>query len=580
MAAPQTPPALDHGPSRPTRILVADDDHVNRLILSAILAKDGHEIAVAEDGQKAVDKYISWSPDLVLMDIMMPVMDGYEATRRIKQLAGDRYVPVFFLTALTDEAALARCVSYGGDDFLTKPYSRVILKAKIDALERTRRMHAVLHEQRDQLAAYQRRQQYEFTVAEKVLARIVHTGCLDAEQIRYMLSPVAIFNGDLLLAARKPSGGLHLLLGDFTGHGLSAAVGTIPVADIFYGMTERGFLHGDILAQINNKLRVILPPDVFFAALMIDLDGEHGRMTVWNGGCPDLIVRRNSGEVVSLPSMHLPLGVIEENAFDPAAQVIEVVSGDRILALSDGVIEARSPDGEMFGLERLIETLGRLPAESTPFEAIVDRLGDFLEGSPLGDDLTLVEVLVDPTWSLAPGGEVPVPLHTRAPSRWSITLELLPEMMRSLDPVPLFMQMLLDVQGLYEYREQLFVVLSELYSNALEHGLLGMDSSLKNSPEGFAGYYALRRQRLADLDHGAIRIDLEHTPDNGGGRIRLRVADDGAGFDPERVISELQDNAEVYGRGVSLVRSLCDEVTYSRTGNEVEAIYSWSPVDK
>jgi len=562
----------------PTRILVADDDHVNRLILHAILIKDGHEVEVAENGREAVDKFIEWTPDLVLMDIMMPVMDGYEATRLIKQHAGDRYVPVFFLTALSDEAALARCITFGGDDFLTKPYSRVILKAKIDALERVRRLHAEIHEQRDQLAEYQRRQQHEFEVAEKVLARIVHTGCLNSEQIKYLLSPVAIFNGDLLLAARKPSGGLHVLLGDFTGHGLSAAVGTVPVADIFYDMTHRGFLLGDILSQINTKLRVVLPADVFLAAMLIDLDGSHSRLTIWNGGCPDLILRRRNGAIETLPSSHLPLGVVDEGEFDRMVQVLEVEDGDRIFAYSDGVVEARNPDGEMFGQERIIQALNECDNPEKLYDELIARLGSFHGGLPIADDLTLVEILCDPAWS--PDADVadmhlPVPYQA---TNWSISLELQPELLRNVDPIPLFMQMLLEVQGLHEYREQLFVVLSELFNNALEHGLLHMDSRDKSSPAGFTNYYQERSQRLTALDHGSIRIDLNHTPADGGGRLAVCVTDEGEGFDPKSVISQLDENREYFGRGIELVSAMCQELNFTEKGNQVEAIYTWKPV--
>ncbi|HEY5790366.1 MAG TPA: fused response regulator/phosphatase, partial [Gammaproteobacteria bacterium] len=294
-------------PERPARILIADDDHVNRLILKAILAKEGHEVAVAENGQEAVVLFGSWQPDLVLMDVMMPLLDGYEATRQIKELAGERFVPVIFLTALSDESALARCVACGGDDFLTKPYSRVILKAKIDALERVRQLYGTMYRQRDQLAVHQKRLLQEHAVAEKVLSRIVHTGCLDAPQIRYMLSPMAIFNGDMLLAARKPTGGLHVMLGDFTGHGLSAAIGTVPIADIFYAMTKKGFSIGDVLAQINEKLRVVLPADVFFAAVLLELDAAHSTLTVWNGGVPDVVLCHHDGRLTRLASDHLPL---------------------------------------------------------------------------------------------------------------------------------------------------------------------------------------------------------------------------------------------------------------------------------
>jgi len=558
-----------------TRVLIADDDHVNRLILKAILAKEGYAVEVAEDGREAVARFTEWQPDLVLMDVMMPVLDGYEATREIKALAGDAFVPVIFLTALSDEAALARCVAVGGDDFLTKPYSRVILKAKIDALERVRRLHVTLRQQRDELAGHQRRLLQEHQVAEKVLAKIVHSGSLDASQIKYLLSPMAIFNGDMLLAARKPSGGLHVMLGDFTGHGLSAAIGTVPVADIFYGMTDKGFSIGDILATINDKLRVILPTDVFFAAVLLELDANHSKLTIWNGGIPDVAIRRVDGRVEALPSDHLPLGVIENEQLDRAVRVVEVEAGDRIVAFSDGFIEAHNPEGEMFGLERLVATLASEADPDSMFDGLLRTLGDFVGEGALGDDLSLVEITCDPAWALARSSEAPRAFRPRAPMRWSISIELVPDTLRSVDPLPLVMHLLMDLQGLQEHREQLYAVLMELFSNALDHGLLGLDSALKQTPEGFVRYYELRKQRLAELDHGRVRISLDHEPDGRGGSLRFTVVDDGPGFDHSRVFAPLEENVSFFGRGIPLLKSICEHLEYTGDGNQVEAVYRW-----
>jgi len=561
---------------RLARILIADDDHVNRLILRAILTKDGHEVAVAENGREAVEKFRTWQPDLVLMDIMMPVLDGYEATRQIKELAGEHFVPVIFLTALSDEGALARCVACGGDDFLTKPYSRVILKAKIDALERMRRLYGTLYRQRDELARHQKRLMQEHMVAEKVLARIVHTGCMDAPQIKYMLSPMAIFNGDLLLAARKPSGGLHVIVGDFTGHGLSAAIGTIPVADIFYGMTEKGFSIGDILAQINEKLRVILPTDVFFAAVLLELDAAHSTLTVWNGGSPDIVVRHGDGRLTRLASDHLPLGVVDSDELDRTVRIAEVEPEDRVYSFSDGFIEARNSAGEMFGIERVAGALAAVSDPEQTFDGLLQALGDFVGGRALGDDLSLIEITCDPAWAVARSDDQQNTVRLRPAMNWEVGIELTAEALRAVDPLPLLLHLPMDMQGLHEHRERLYAVLTELYSNALDHGLLRLDSRLKETPEGFSRYYDLRRQRLAELQDGCILLRMRHTPDGSGGELTVTVQDDGPGFDHSQLMSSLIDNTTFFGRGIPLVRSICERLDYSGDGRRVEATYRWS----
>ena len=190
--------------------LVVDDDAVNRMILEGMLSDSGYDVILAENGQEAVQQYLDHRPNVILMDIMMPVLNGYEATARIKELAGDWFVPIIFLTAVTEEDELAKCVKVGGDDFLTKPYSRVILMAKAEAMTRMSLLYTTIKKQHDEIDLHNDRMLREQKVAKKIFSKVVHEGCLDLPNIKYMLSPLSIFNGDLLLAARTSSGGMNL----------------------------------------------------------------------------------------------------------------------------------------------------------------------------------------------------------------------------------------------------------------------------------------------------------------------------------------------------------------------------------
>ncbi|MBF0418548.1 MAG: response regulator, partial [Magnetococcales bacterium] len=131
------------------KILIVDDDRINSTILNRLLARDGHSVVIASDGVAGVEVFHREQPDLVLMDIRMPRMNGYEAAREIKRLAANRFVPIIFLTAVTDEDSLVQCIDAGGDDFLTKPFNRTILQAKIDAMERIRQLHGELSRQKE-----------------------------------------------------------------------------------------------------------------------------------------------------------------------------------------------------------------------------------------------------------------------------------------------------------------------------------------------------------------------------------------------------------------------------------------------
>jgi CheY-like chemotaxis protein/anti-sigma regulatory factor (Ser/Thr protein kinase) len=558
------------------RFLVADDDRINRLVLEAMLMHAGHGVIHAEDGQAAVEAFERERPDVVLMDVMMPRLDGYEATRRIRELAGEHFVPVIFLTALSDEQSLARCVEAGGDDFLSKPFSRTLLQAKISALLRTRALYMAQQNQKALLAAHARQLENEQAVAERVFANLVHRGCLNDYNIRHLISPMALFNGDLLLAARRPSGGLLVMLGDFAGHGLPAAVGAIPTAEIFYAMASKGHAVSDIVSEINCKLKSILPPELFLAACVAEFDASGRSVAVWNGGVPDVLVcgRGQEQRLQRLPSRHLPLGIVDDHLLDKTVEIVEVMPGDRIYIYSDGLIEARNPAGDMFGDERVLDIVHHKCCTPRAFGELCQAIDNFRGGTQRNDDLTLIEIVCAqqiPETSTAPRSSGVV----KSATHWRFDFEAGPDLLRGADPLPALVQMLAEIQGLGEHRERLYMVLSELFNNAVDHGLLQLDSSLKAGPEGFLEYYAQRESALAALTSGRVAIRLQHAPRDAGGSLRIEVEDSGKGFDHRRHLDDLEINRTASGRGIPLVRRLCARLVYHGSGNFAEAEYVW-----
>jgi two-component system, HptB-dependent secretion and biofilm response regulator len=121
-------------------ILIAEDSLLDRMLLATIVSRQGYRVLEACNGLEALGLFRLEQPDLVLMDAMMPIMDGFEAARRIKACTGEALVPIIFLTSLSEGEALARCLEAGGDDFIAKPYDRVIIEAKIKAMARLRRL--------------------------------------------------------------------------------------------------------------------------------------------------------------------------------------------------------------------------------------------------------------------------------------------------------------------------------------------------------------------------------------------------------------------------------------------------------
>ncbi|MBF0136376.1 MAG: fused response regulator/phosphatase [Magnetococcus sp. DMHC-1] len=560
------------------KILIVDDDRINSTILNRLLSRDGHPVVTAYNGRDGVALFKSERPDLVLMDIRMPLMNGYEAARQIKEASLDRFVPIIFLTAVTDDEGLARCIEAGGDDFLTKPFNRVILQAKISAMERIRQLHAVLRSQKEQLEKHQESVRREMEVGQHLFSNIVRAGnLLDAPCLNHWTTPMSLFNGDLLVASYTPAGSLHIMLGDFTGHGLSASVGALPLAELFYGLTAQGFSIGDLAEQINDKLRKVLPTRMFCAACLIEIDFRQKSIMVWNGGLPDVLVTDQSGRIVRrILSSHLPLGVAPMRREDRKVEILEMQDDYRVFLYSDGLTEATNDQGAMFsqeGLDALFD--GNNPPDRL-FAMILDKLNHFRGHAVQTDDISLLEVVCARAGEEPPGGRPQLPQKDIPPSSWKISFTFSAHTLKSVDPLPTIINALMNLQAPSGQRERIYTVLAELFSNALDHGLLKLDTRTKETPEGFLRYYAQREERLAALTEGQIEIHLTHTPHPQGGELRIHIADSGTGFDPNQVQSFLEGNMHHGGRGIALVRSLCTELTYHGNANIAEATYRWS----
>lgn len=556
------------------RVLIAEDGAADRLLLAQIVRRQGHEVVTAENGEQAVALFAEERPDLVLLDALMPVMDGFEAARRIKAMAGEALVPIIFLTSMNEEQGLVRCLEAGGDDFMAKPYSAVILAAKIGAMDRLRRLQATVLEQRDELARHHHHLLNEQRVAKAVFDKVAHSGCLRSSNIRYLQSPYALFNGDLLLAAFTPSGDMHVLLGDFTGHGLPAAVGAMPLAEVFYGMTAKGYGLVETLREMNAKLKRILPVDMFCCALLLNLSFERGTVEVWNGGMPDGYRLSAAGEVLSvLQSRHLPLGILAPEQFDDRTDILPLTAGERVFLLSDGVVDTGDAKDRLFGVERLREVLAANRDPGQLFDEVMQALERF--GGVPRDDISLCDIRMAEPGGLAPVAPVYSDSGRSSPLDWSLSLVLHADSLKRFNPVPYLLQFLQEIRGLRPSSAVLHSVLGELYSNALEHGVLGLDSRLKQDAAGFAEYYRERGRRLTALSEGFVRIALRVEPMAAGGRLTVEISDSGTGFDIEKVLARPASEKGLSGRGLHLVQRLGVRAQWLDQGRRARVEFGW-----
>lgn len=557
-------------------VLVVDDTANNVAIAGQVVKRMGHRFITARSGEEALEKFLAESPDMILMDVMMPGIGGLEATRRIRQAAGSRWLPILMVTALTREDEVLEGLRAGADDYLTKPLSFPVFQAKIQVFQRIAELQQALSRHSAELAAYYRQAEDERRLGARLMEYMVNREGLDDPAVRYRVTPAWHFSGDLIAAARTPGKSHHILLSDGMGHGLPAAMASLPQFDTFYAMTELGYGIGRIAEVINRRMHTMMPPGRYAALTLVSVNPVIGTIEVWNGGNPYPRLVDGSGKIVKhWKSRHLPLGLLSPEEFSAELDVYSYDGECQLFLWTDGLTEAENAEGEQFGAERACAIL-ESAAPAHRFETLLQALDEH-RGGALTDDISVLMVAVP-----APGTLEQPLAHAAGVEygsdglRMSFHFEALD--LKNLDVVPTLSGVIERIAATKEHAGQIFLILSELVSNALDHGLLRIDSTLKTTSDGFAAYAAQRQKALNALQEGFIDIGIEILRCDTRKMAKLSVRDSGPGFN-WAARSGLPENG-LHGRGIELVRRLSHEMHYLGDGNEVVVYYELNPVNR
>jgi len=560
------------------KLLIADDNNTERLILSRVLENLGHEIIQAENGRVAVEKFEEFKPDMVFLDVMMPEMDGYQVAAAIQSAKEESWFPIVFLTSLTEASDLAKCIDVGGDDFVSKPINKIIIKAKVEAFERLINLYNTVAKQQEEIRIYNEHLVQEQEAAKVVFNNVAHRGCLDSEYINYHLSAMSIFNGDLMLATVLPTGSLRIMLGDFTGHGLPAAIGALPTSEIFYGMSKKGFSLEDLIKETNTRLYNILPRGIFCCCFIADINPADKQMKYWISGSPDsYLIDQVKEEVTSLHSSHLPLGILSPNAFNAKFQSCPFTENHKLITATDGIIESPDANDKMFGDKRMLDYIKEHIFSENICDGLIDEVTKYIGEVGQEDDLSLLEVSFPNTIETTQLSKSTDENKKRGTADSEFTLKLRGQSLNEFDPIPLFLQTILECNELLPHRTRIFTVLTELYNNALDHGVLGLDSALKSSSTGFAEYYQKRADGLTSLTDDFVEVSVDHQPTINGGKLIFNISDSGKGFDVKKIMN--RGSQAFSGRGLPLLLKLCSSVDYLDGGTKVKAVYEWDEDD-
>jgi sigma-B regulation protein RsbU (phosphoserine phosphatase) len=368
-----------------SRILIVDDVKTNVDILVQALRGE-YKLSVALDGAAALRSVEKNPPDLVLLDIVMPGLDGYEVCRQLRASESTRELPVMFLSALEDVKNKTRGFEVGGNDYLTKPFEVLEVQARVRSLLKAK---AYADAVREAMARDLR------------IAREIQMGILPADlgaatkgtglDVHAIIEPARAVGGDLYEVLRVSSHRVVVALGDVSGKGIPAALFMAVAVTVLRTLARQIAEPDEILRVLNDELAQQNPRGMFVTMQCLVFDLEHQRVSCAGAGHHQLaVLSPGRPPRLACPSSGRPAGLMLCNPIE--RETLSIEPGDTFVLFSDGVSEAMNPEEDFYGEERLLAALAA--TSGAPAAEIVTRLLDdvrtFTAGAKQSDDITIL----------------------------------------------------------------------------------------------------------------------------------------------------------------------------------------------
>ncbi len=379
---------------------MVDDNQVNRKLLTQYLSRQGHAAETAEDGRKALDKLRTNPFDLILLDVEMPRLNGFETLAAIKQDPAQRHIPVIMITAVEEMDSTVRCIEMGAEDYLHKPFNPVLLKARIDASLEKKRL-------RDAEQLYLKNLERELEIAREIQMDFLPDELPQVAgwEIAAYFKAARIVAGDFYDVFPLPDGKIVLVIADVCDKGVGAALFMTLFRSLIRAAATTDFFQQPGAGPDNQKntriLRAIRLTNNYiaethgskgmFATMFIGLlDPVDGSLVYINGGHePPLVLAKGQQPLVPLVKTGPAVGVLTDAQFGTAQ--IRLAGGDVLVAFTDGVPDGMNPQGEFFGRDRLNSLIKDAPANSL-INKIESELHAHMKDADQFDDITLLIV--------------------------------------------------------------------------------------------------------------------------------------------------------------------------------------------
>ena len=368
-----------------SRILIVDDARTNVDVLVEALRSE-YRLSVALDGATALRSVEKSPPDLVLLDIVMPGLDGYEVCRQLRAHESTRELPVMFLSSLEDVKNKAEGFEVGGNDYLTKPFEVLEVKARVRSLLKAKAYADAVREAMARDLGIARDIQMGILPAD--LPGIVNGTGLDVDAI---IEPARAVGGDLYEVLRPSHDRVVVALGDVSGKGIPAALFMAVAVTVLRTLARQLTEPDDILRRLNDELAEQNPRGMFVTMQCLIFDLARRRVSVAGAGHHRLaLISRGKSPQLVCPSSGLPAGLMPRNPIEQ--ETLPLAAGDTFVLFSDGVSEAMDGAEDFYGEERLLTALAAVPGAS-PSEIVTRVMADvraFTAGAKQSDDITIL----------------------------------------------------------------------------------------------------------------------------------------------------------------------------------------------
>jgi sigma-B regulation protein RsbU (phosphoserine phosphatase) len=370
------------------RVLVADDSQANRDVLVKYLSREGHAVVAVADGLAAVEAVVGQAFDVVLLDMIMPGMNGDEVLKTIKADPRLRSLPVIMISALDALDSIVRCIEAGAEDYLPKPFNRVLLRARIGACLEKKRLREVE-------LSYLKAVEKELTIAREVQRSILPKAFPAHHALvgHGLMDPAREVGGDFYDFFALDDDRIGIAVGDVSGKGVPAAVYMAMVRTQLRATALFGLSPAECLCRLNEQLSTDNAEGMFVSLFYGIVHCPTGIFTYANGGHNWPILLRADGRVEWLRGTDdLLVGVLYGSDYHNAT--VTLAQGDGLFIYTDGVVEAIDPAEDEFGKHGLTAVLAG-KAEVLPAalcDGVLAAVRAFEGGQPHSDDLTCVAV--------------------------------------------------------------------------------------------------------------------------------------------------------------------------------------------